>query len=50
MIPRLESGAMYWNWPMVVEYELGKYCMPVPDRVATIHHTLNATIQTNLHG
>ena len=40
---------MYWNWRMVVEHELGKYCMSVQDQVATIHHTLNTTIRTNLH-
>ena len=44
VIPPLESSSMYWNWRMVVEHELGKYCMSVQDWVATIHHTLNTTI------
>ena len=50
VIPRLESGTMYWSWRAVVEFELGKYSMPESDRVAAIHHTLNATIRTNLYG
>ena len=50
VIPRLESSTMYWSWRAVVEFELGKYSMPESDRVAAIHHTLNATVCTNLHG
>ena len=50
VIPRLESGSMYWKWRMVVEHELGKFCMSVQDQVATIHLTLSTTIRTNLHG
>ena len=41
---------MYWRWRLVTENELRKYCMTVQDQVATIHHTLSATIRTNLHG
>ena len=50
VIPRLENGTMYWSWRAVVEFELGKYTMPESDRVAAIHHTLNTTVRTNLHG
>ena len=50
VIPRLETGKMYWRWRMVMESELAKFCMLANDAVATVHHTLSATVRTNLHG